>query len=217
MKRAFGSVASVGVGLLLFLAAPSNAVTIFDTIGPTGVTTGGAGVFVGTTGSTNYERAASFTLSSSGDYILTGIDLLLDSGGADVTLWSDAAGQPGTVLDSATAPSTAVVNDLFSVDFSGGAVLSAGQTYWISVSLPSGSTAWRYTSTGPYLTGARMYRQNGGPWQDSSPRIGELYGFTVLGTPVPEPGTLPLLGFAAGLGVLGEARRRSQRSALPRW
>jgi hypothetical protein len=97
------------------------------------------------------------------------------------------------------------VNDLFQVGFAGTALLEAGQTYWISVALASGSSAWRYTSVGPYLTGNRMNRENGGPWQDSSPRFGQIYGVTVHGTVVPEPGTLGLLVF----GLVGLAARRS--------
>jgi hypothetical protein len=191
------------------LPAPSaHAAVVFDTIGPTGVTTGGSGVFVGTTSGINYERTASFVVPGSDDYTLTGIDLLLDTGGETIRLWSDAPGQPGTLLDAAVAPGSPLVNDLFRVAFGGTALLEAGQTYWISVALASGSSAWRYTSAGPYATGNRMNRENGGPWQDSSPRFGEIYGVTVFGTVIPEPGTLGLLA----LGLTGVAAHRRRRT-----
>jgi hypothetical protein len=195
------------------LPPPSaHAVVVFDTIGPTGVTTGGSGVFVGTSSGINYERTASFVVPGSDDYYLTGIDLLLDAGGETIRLWSDAPGQPGTLLDSAVAPGSPLVNDLFRVDFGGTALLDAGQTYWISVSLASGSSAWRYTSVGPYVNGNRMNRENGGPWQDSSPRFGPIYGVTVLGTMVPEPGTLGLL--ASGLAGLAACRSGRARQSV---
>ena len=56
-----------------------------------------------------------------------------------------------------------------------------------------------------------MNRENGGAWQDSSPRFGQIYGVTVLGTVVPEPGTFGLLA----LGLTGQAARRSRRDLSP--
>lgn len=185
---------------LLFFATAAQAATVFDTIGPTGVTTGGSGVFVGTTSGTNYERAASFSFSGTQSFILTGIDLLLDNTGNTIRLWSDSAGAPGTILDSA-ANETFVVNSLYSASLSGGIQLDPNTTYWISVARPSGSSAWRYTSAGPYFYGDRMHRDNGGAWADSSPRYGQLYGFTVTGTPVVVP--LPAAMWLFGSGLLG--------------
>ena len=193
---------------LFFLVSAAQAVTVFDTIGPTGVTTGGSGVFVGTTGGTNYERAASFTFSGTRSYVLTGIDLLLDNTGNTIRLWSDSAGAPGTILDSA-ANETLVVNSLYSAALSGGVVLDPNTTYWISVERPTGSSAWRYASNGPYFTGDRMHRDNGGAWADSSPRTGQLYGFTVYGTPVAVP--LPAAAWLFVSGLLGLAMRARRR------
>lgn len=112
--------------LLLLLTLPAQATPVFDTIGPTGVTTGGSGVFVGTTGGVLYERAASFTVAGPDDFAATEIDVLMDDGGNEIRLWTDAGGGPGILLDSAAPPATSVLNDLYTVPLGGGAVLEAG-------------------------------------------------------------------------------------------
>lgn len=207
MPRLPALAALFGGAFALLLPAAALADVVFDTITPTGVTTGGSGVFVGTTDSINYERAASFTVPGPDDFTLDGVDLLLDDGGTEVRVRENNVDEPGAILDSGLAPGSPVVDDLFSVPLSAGATLQAGETYWISVYRATGSTAWRYTSNGPYFTGDRMNNENGGPWQDSSPRTGSLYGFVVHGTPLPEPGAA---GFAAGCAALLALRARRQ-------
>lgn len=112
--------------LLLLLTLPAQATPVFDTIGLTEVTTGGSGVFVGTTGGVLYERAASFTVAGPDDFAATEIDVLMDDGGNEIRLWTDAGGGPGILLDSAAPPATSVLNDLYTVPLGGGAVLEAG-------------------------------------------------------------------------------------------
>ena len=192
----------------LFMACPAPAATIvFDTITPTGVTTGAAGVFVGTTGGLNYERAANFSFTGLDDVFLTEVQLLLSGPGNIVSIYSDAAGAPGALLDQAAA-ATPIVNLLYSAAFTGDVLLEADTVYWLTVSRATGSSAWRYTSNGPYQSGARMFRINGGAWADSSPRNGQLYGFSIAGdsATIPLPAALPLL--ISALGLTAFLRRR---------
>jgi hypothetical protein len=158
--------------------------------------------------------AMPFTVGANGNYNLTQIILALGwNDGQDnftVALNADSSGPYGSLLETwnvTTAPLWSGSGDSYTPDTlisSGGVVLDAGQTYWISI-----------TADGSDTTGVWNLNQadtSGTVWSGNqygtSIHTGTTGAFEVLGDPVaaPEPGSMTLLGL--GLGVLGIFRRR---------
>ncbi|HTF63197.1 MAG TPA: choice-of-anchor R domain-containing protein [Edaphobacter sp.] len=193
--------------------------------------------------SNNLEAPTDYTEEASGDswltasfgtgaasYKLTDVTLLMLSdfniGTAQVGLYSDVEGEPGTLLSTLRSPasySTTLANTIFT---DSGYGLSANSTYWIVLQSVSGSFQWAFTDdntgSGVGFRAAWGSSENvGATWFTSALQPMQM---RVDASAVPEPSSIVLLGlgllafFARGLlaskSNLLRADRAGNSSAL---
>ncbi len=193
MKYAFATLIVVSS-----LSLPARADTIFSNLGPGQSYQTNSG-YVVTNGSDGFQGVAvSFTTSSaylSSTFIIPIYPFV--GGDVSVDLFSNSNGFPGSQLQ--TTLLTVSSSGLFSGSLG---PLDANTTYWLAV-MPTSDmyVAWNMNSTGDTTT-PFVFTPDGTNWIAdccSSTRP----AFEVDGTPVPEPGTLTLLG----LGIAAVATK----------
>jgi hypothetical protein len=193
------------VSLILSAPLPNQAAVIYSTI-PAGNTFDPTYAF-GFGGPSSpwgeIDVGARFTVPSVTDLYVDTIDVALDSYSVsavvDVSIMTDNAGRPATVLQTAQliAPNDAAI---VTADFPNSLVLSVGSSYWVCVSAQSnGQVLWKYAQPG--LKGNCRYSNDN--WQTSG-GYSDMPAFRVNG--VPEPATIIL--FAIG-GLAVNLKRRS--------
>jgi hypothetical protein len=189
---------------LALLASPISAATIFSDMPATDSNglwcVDGASVYCGV-----YATLAPAALFvSQGNYSITQIDLALEFEGLSlnsnrvtVSVFTDAAGAPGTLLGAwTTSVLTTSDDNLFPTTISGigGVTLMAGASYFLQVSPVDATTDVGWSQNSAMLVGDVYDPPYGAP-------ASYLPAFDVLGTPVPEPCSAALSG-AVVVGLL---------------
>lgn len=206
-------------GISVSLAAGACGDVVYDSFGPGGSTTG-LGWYV-TVGGDSFgvdaEMANTFTVVG-GDYLLQSIALPLwaQLGGSDdvvVSVYEDNGGVPGTLLDTVDVMNQVPFRDdqgplhgeaTITAMFSGNALLTAGNRYWVGVAETGPGTI--YWSRSDSMEGELLIsRATGSPnWQTPSWPV--TLSMTVSGTLVPAPSAAMVFASLA-FGLSGRRRR----------
>jgi hypothetical protein len=204
--RPFTLLAAFLVVAVAFCPTASAATTIFDN-----TSNGGNGFFGVGAGSWEAQRFNSD--ATNGKLVSAALSLTLNSAGRyRVDLYSDAAGQPGTLINHLFDDTTANKPPQGLVQFTG---LSQGLTpntnYWIVLDVPAGEPTglgWEVTSnnagTGSgFQLGTKFSTNQGASWTDRS-AVHKLQ----LVADVPEPASVGLIVFGAAACLTARSRRR---------
>jgi hypothetical protein len=214
--------------LLLGLAPPAQAVTIYTTFGP-GDSYGGSNYLIGT--SQQQVIAGMFVpgFDATLDSIRVATHFFQGDNNFTVYLASDSGGVPGAALESftnvafvSTPGSIVTLNSILHP------MLNTGATYWVVVTaadLTKTDGGWFFNDQGIDSGMAHHNTDSGGVWFASPPGSGQTTpAFDVSGTAaaaVPEPVTLLMLGLGAGLVLRrqgsgrGSAQERRRAAGVP--
>jgi len=196
--------------IVVFLAAPSGANLVYSNFGSG---TPGGGYAIGAYAPGNYAHASSFSVTGTESYTLDRIELaatlMYGPNQLNVSLMADAAGLPGTVLESFSftdqMPPQGSLDTVVGVSATN-PLLTAGSTYWLAAFAPD-TTGAAWWCTSPEVYGSNADSFNGGPW---SAKTDCMPAFEISGTPVatvvPVPGAALLTSL--GLGMIGWVHRR---------
>lgn len=205
-----GMVAAVMVSMF---SAPALATTIFSTLDGSGKYDAGDAWTIGSS-PVSFSSASGFV--SPGNFSLEQIDVGLSNvtgtNSATVSLWTDAAGVPGTLLGSWSVSNLpafgATDSALTTISGISGIDLLAGAAYFLAVAPGAGDT-WDTWNWSTVSTGDVLYSTDGGATWGTNGGAQALGAFVLIGSTggsVPEPITITLFG--AGLAGAAAMRRR---------
>lgn len=151
------------------------------------------------------DRAFPFTVPDGGPFLVEEVQVALyhySNLAGDQAIFGiaeDNVGNPGSSLMMFTVTGIPTTAQIMSATAQENVTVQSGSTYWLVGSTPYGQVNW---NLGDMAFGKAAYRVDSGMWTILS--YANISAFAVLGSPVPEPGSLLLLA----PGVLSLLYRR---------
>ncbi len=156
------------------------------------------------------DRAFPFTAIPGGTYQVESLQIAafhhpgFAGSHAYFSLHEDSQGLPGAELTNFQTHSISAIAEVHALVPSKYTTLESDTLYWIIGQTLRGAVNWNLSDS---KFGQTAFRRPNVPWTVQKGR--NLAAFAILGTPIPEPSSMPHLGFVA-LGVVCFHKRRHQ-------